>query len=71
MSRAQFYFLPCSPFSGGMDVGRSHRHGLLEMIIFPFMLLHSFCYECYAKRHFKFFLTRALHEPGDKIHMDA
>jgi hypothetical protein len=71
MSHARFHFLRCSPFSGGMDVLRSHRRGLLEMIILPFMLLRSFRCADYAKRNYNFFFTRALHEPGDKIHMDA
>jgi len=54
-----------------MDVQRSHRHGLLEMIILSFLLLRSFrCEDC-TKRHYNFFFTRAFHEPGDKIHMDA
>jgi len=54
-----------------MDVRRSHRRGLLEMIILPFMLLRSFrCEDC-AKRHYNFFFTRALREPEDKIHLDA
>jgi hypothetical protein len=71
MSHTRFNFLRCSPFCGGMDVQRSHRHGLLEMIILSFLLLRSFrCEDC-TKRHYNFFFTRAFHEPGDKIHMDA
>jgi hypothetical protein len=71
MSHIHFNFLRCSPFSGGMDVRRSHRLGLLEMIILPFMLLSSFrCQDC-TKRHYNFFFTRALHEPGDHIHIDT
>lgn len=59
------------PFSGGMDVRRPHRRGLLEMILHPFMLLRSFRSEGCTKRLYDFFFTRALHEPGDKIHIDA
>jgi hypothetical protein len=52
-------------------VRRPQRCGLLEMIIFPLMRLRSFpCEDC-AKRHYNLFFTRAFHEPGDKIHMDA
>jgi hypothetical protein len=71
MSHTRFNFLRYSPFSGGMDVRRRQRRGLLEMIILTFMLLHSFgCEDC-TKLHYNFLFPRALHEPGDKIHMDA
>lgn len=58
-------------FVGGRDVRRPQRGGLLEMIILPFMLLRSFRCADYAKRNYNFFFTRALHELGDKIHIDA
>jgi len=54
-----------------MDVRRPHRRGLREMISLPFMLLRSFRGEDCTKRRYNFFFTRALHEPGDKIHFDA
>jgi hypothetical protein len=58
-------------FSGGRNARRPQRDGLLEMIIPSFMLLRSFRCEDSAKRDYNFFFTRALHEPGDKIHIDA
>jgi len=54
-----------------MDVRRPYRRGLLKMIILPFMLVRSFRCQDYTMRHYNFFFTRALHGPGDKIHIDA
>lgn len=71
MSHARFYFLRCCPSCKGLNVRRSHRRGLLEMVLLPLLLLRPFrCEDC-AKRHYNLFFTRALHDPGEAIHRNA
>lgn len=64
MSHERFYLLRCCPSCQSLDVRRSHRRGLFEVLLLPFLLLRPFrCEDC-TKRHYNFFFTRALHEPG-------
>ena len=50
-----------------LDVRRSHRRGLLEMVILPLLLLRPFrCEDC-TKRHYNLFFTRAFQEPGERF----
>lgn len=63
MSHERFYFLRCCPSCQSLDVRRSHRRGLFEVLVLPFFLLRPFrCEDC-TKRHYNFFFTRALQEP--------
>jgi hypothetical protein len=65
MSHERFYLLRCCPSCRSLDVRRSHRRGLFEVLILPFFLLRPFrCEDC-TKRHYNFFFTRALHEPEE------
>jgi len=53
-----------------MDVRRSHRRGLFETMLLPFLMLRPFrCEDC-TRRHYNLFFTRALHEHEDKVHAD-
>jgi hypothetical protein len=71
MSHARFYLLRCCPACGSLDVRRSHRRGLLEVVLLPLLLLRPFrCEDC-TRRHYNFFFTSALHEPEQKIRRSA
>ena len=66
MLHSRFYLLRCCPYCKSLDVRRSHRRGLFEILVLPFVLLRPFrCEDC-TKRHYNFFFTRALHEPETK-----
>jgi hypothetical protein len=68
MSHARFYLLRCCPACNSLDVRRSHRRGLFEVLILPLLLLRPFrCEDC-TKRHYNLIFTRALHEPKEGAH---
>ena len=71
MAHERFYLLRCCPACQSLDVRRSHRRGLFELLILPFFLLRPFrCEDC-TKRHYNFFFTRALQEPGQASRRSA
>jgi hypothetical protein len=71
MSHTRFYLLRCCPSCKSLDVRRSHKRGVFEMLALPLFLLRPFrCEDC-TKRHYNFFFTRALHEPEDKVQRKA
>jgi hypothetical protein len=66
MPHARFYLLRCCPFCNSLDVRRSHRRNLFELIVLPLLLLRPFrCEDC-TKRNYNFIFTRALHGPEEK-----
>ena len=68
MSHDRFYLLRCCPACNSLDVRRSHRRGLFEILILPIFLLRPFrCEDC-TKRHYNLIFTRALHEPKEGAH---
>ena len=71
MSHTRVYLLRCYPVRKSLDVGHSHRRGLIGTLVLPLLLLRPFrCEDC-TKRHYNFFFIRALHEPEVKIHRTA
>jgi hypothetical protein len=63
---SRLYLLRSCPYCKSLDVRRSHRRGIFETVVLPFLLLRPFrCEDC-TKRHYNLFFTRALHEPVDE-----
>ena len=71
MSHDRFFLLRCCPSCNSLDVRRSHRRGLFELIVLPLFLLRPFrCEDC-TKRHYNLIFTRALHEPAEGVRRSA
>jgi len=62
MKHPRWRIIRCCPFCENFDVRRSHRRGLLEVVVLPILLLRPFrCQGC-SRRHYNFFFSEAL--PG-------